>query len=1343
VSNLIPHFIQEKFRLNKKKGHFDAYTMFIDISGFTPLTQTLMREGNSGAEKLSHSLNQIFAPMVELVYNHNGFIPYFAGDAFTAVFPKEESSISPEEFLFAAQQIRDLFSKEKLREKLLDGFEIGIKVGLSYGRVDWGIVGKEHKAFYFRGKAIDECANCEHYAEGGDIIFDKEVMNRLNTNKIDVATEERGKRFFKLTNSIQATTNTSKKSSLPKLAKSVLKKFLPVSVIGFDQRGEFRNVVSVFCKFEGVSTHKRLNKFATIVLEEVNRFSGYFKEIDFGDKGGILLGFFGAPVSFENNIERALECVISIRERTLELNENWGLKYRAGITSGLAFTGIVGGKERCQYAAVGNWVNLAARLMISAEWGSVLVDENIQKHRNYIFKHIGDSKYKGIEDDIPTYELIGRNVEDKPVFTGNMIGREKELKRLIKFCEGIFHGEFAGIYYIYGEAGIGKTRLTFEVKRKLWEMGTPTWFACQADQILKKPLNPFIYFLKNYFEQSSEKTISENIKNFDRRFDWLIKDVGNLDHPAADNIRKELLRTKSIIAAQVAIFYSNSLWEQLDAKGRYENTLMAFENIFKAESLIRPLVIELEDGHWFDDDSKVFLKRFARSIGDYPIFLLVTSRYNDDGSKPKLLDESTLTRYQIPTKEEDLNILSKESLRKFAEVWMKGAVEEEVIEMLYKITNGNPFYTEQILEYLSETNMLHEIDNIWNIKDKNVHITTSINSILMARIDRLSNLAKETVKAAAVIGREFEVPVLTEVMKENHAFLERNGNSGLVLKQQIQTAEQGQIWRAMNDLRYIFKHSLLREAVYQMQLTTRLKELHNLIATAIEKIYKDSIEERYVDLAFHYGQAKVEDKTNNYLEKAADHARRNFQNQQALDFYNTLLRNVESANDLKAEIRILLKKGSILQLIGRWDESEEVCQTALSIAKKLGDELWLGRALNNLGRMLMLKGEYEKAKLSLEEASGFFNSLKDKHGILNVLGNLGNLNLRRGEYEKAKEFFIKSIELSKDLKETNTIPQITSNLGLTFMNLGNYDAGIQCQLEWLEVSEKANDKQGMATLNTNVGIVYYEKGDYDAALHHYKKGLALSEELGNKFLTSIAIGCIGSVYQKKGDFQKAMDHFVRDLELAEELGDKQGLAIAIGLIGELRSVEGEFDIAISYLQKSLELSEELSYQKGIAKAVNTLADIYRLQGIHDKAIEHYDRAISISRKINNRLVLCASLIEKGEVLLAQENYADAIQVDEEAMRLAIELGNPDILFDARLFSLIVSHHTGNPSVVGLSFEEFLKSARGAEEQAAVYYELYKIYPEKTTYKQKAFELYKQLYTSIPQFRFETRMEELN
>ena len=815
-------------------------------------------------------------------------------------------------------------------------------------------------------------------------------------------------------------------------------------------------------------------------------------------------------------------------------------------------------------------------------------------------------------------------------------------------------------------------------------------------------------------------------------------------HPKSNDIRKELIRTKSVLAAQMGIIYPNSLWELLDAQGRYQNIFSALENLLKAESLLQPLVIELEDGHWFDSDSIEFLKDFSRGLNGYPIFLVVTSRYFDDGQKPKLVEADIIEKAGANEMEIDLNILQEDTLKEFAQAKLHGDIEDELNELLYRTTSGNPFYAEQILEYFSESNLLDKTNGKWNIKDQSIKMTSSINSILMARIDRLSNLVKETVKAAAVIGREFEVPVLTEVMKVNQIFVETNGNANKLLKEQIQTAAQGQIWREMNELTYIFKHSLLRETVYEMQLGTRLRELHKQIAGAIEKLYPESIEERFVDLAFHYGLAEVEEKTNEYLEKAADFARRNYQNQQALEFYSRLLHNLENQeNNKKAKVRTLLKKGSVLQLIGRWEDCEKVLRRALKIAKELDNPTLLGKTNNSLGNLLMLKGSYEEAHMYLEVASSYFEFTEDNFGIINVYGNLGNLYFRQGRYDEAKAFFTKSIKLSQSLSYSNSTAQITANLGLTHMNQGNYDEGIQVQLEGLKYCKKVNDTQGLATLHTNVGIVYYEKGDYDSALKHYQKGLEFSKELGNKLLTSIAIGCIGSVYQKKGDFEKAMENFVKDLEICEQLGDKQGIAIAAGLIGELRSIEGHFETSNQYLERALQLSEELGYQKGVAKAINTLADNFSFQRKYDKAIKYYDRAIEVSRAINNRLVLCFSLVEKANVLVAQNKIEEAARLSKEAIEMADHLGNPELIFEAVILSAKVAFKKGDEATAIKTLEDLLDNAKSDKDLANAHFEMYQIQPDQNIHRIKAFELYQKLYKSIPQFIFKERLEQLS
>ncbi len=1338
MKNLLPHFIQEQQLAGVRNGSFEAYGMFVDMSGFTRLTETLLKEGTVGAERLSDILNAIFEPMVSLVYEHGGFIPYFAGDAFIGIFPVEICECHAPEVLNHAQRLFELLDEASSQ---FEEFQIGIKTGLSFGMVEWGIVGDKCKSFFFRGAAIEGCANAQSQAGQRQIIIDEAFARRLPASvKLEPCTLNGFASLKEAAHVKPLSKNTP--PELPELLPEIVSQFLPKSVIEFNQRGEFRTVVSVFISFEGLNDFESLNQFSTIVLDHIYNFSGYFKEIDFGDKGGVLVAIFGAPVSFENNIERALEFVSTLQDDLVPMQQATDLRFKAGIAEGIAYTGIVGGKERAQYAAVGNRVNIAARLMMHADWSEVLVDESVQKNRHFRFQHTGDITYKGLNAPIPTYRLTGRNQEQRQVFEGAMVGREREITRLENFALQVFEKSTAGIAYVYGEAGIGKTRLAFELRQRLRRKRKLSWLTCQSDQILRKPFNPFILFLRNYFEQSPDNTPKKNLKNFERIFADLINDIIDVNLPESETIKREVIRTKPVLAALTGLKTSNSLWENLDAKGRYLNTLSALANIFQAEALLCPVVIELEDGHWYDASSVEFLNEFAGRIKNYPVFLLVTSRYDDEGNKPRICDENVLIKNDLRQTEVDLNILDNEAIHEFAHQHLKGEIHPDLLELLMRTTNGNPFYAEQMLEYFNESNLLKKGKNGWSVKDKNVRISNSIQAVLTARIDRLSTLVKETIKAAAVIGREFELPVLSEIMKKNEELSLLNGNTQAVLKEQVKTAERAQIWQAMNELRYIFRHSLLREAVYDMQLNTRLRELHRLIAEAIEKLYENNLEERYVDLVFHYEQADVEPKLQEYLKKAADHAKAYYQNQQAIHFYNKLLAILEKKGDTPGQARTLLRKASILELIGRWDECEKINRKALEIARQTNDSKLLGHANNSLGYLLMLKGKYEEADEFLETAAAFFGSIHDNRGTSKVYGNLGTLYFRQGKYEDAKLYFIRSIQLAQLYKHTPSNAQIVATLGLTYMNLGKYDDGIRWQQSQLDICKRVNDRQGMATLYTNMGIVYFEKGDYDAALGCYEKGLALSEELGNKQLTSIAIGCIGSVWQQKGRFDIAMQHFERDLALTEELGDKQGISIALGLMGDLFSVMGNFEHAIEYLQRNLKLGEELGYKKGVAKALNTLGDIYFYKNEFQSSLEYYDRSIEVTKSIGNKLVLGFSLVEKANVLLAIRRIDEAEVHLQQATKLAGELNHPDLLFETKLMAGKIAAQKGNVKQAINLFEALLNDAVGKQEQAALCYELGQINGNEE-YRKKALALFRELHEETPMFNYLLRIKELS
>lgn len=210
-----------------------------------------------------------------------------------------------------------------------------------------------------------------------------------------------------------------------------MQEFLPKEVFDNPGIGEFRNVVSVFLSFTGVDTHEALDHFATVILEQKRKLHSIRRRSTLGTRAASCSAFSARRFLF-NNVDRALEYVTAVQDDLMHLENITGARYRIGITSGTAFTGVIGSKERCQYAAVGARVNLAARLMMKAEWGEVIADENVQRNRNFKFAFRGEGRFKGFEESIPTYALSGRNLSGR-TSSGNYFGRQSELKTLVNF----------------------------------------------------------------------------------------------------------------------------------------------------------------------------------------------------------------------------------------------------------------------------------------------------------------------------------------------------------------------------------------------------------------------------------------------------------------------------------------------------------------------------------------------------------------------------------------------------------------------------------------------------------------------------------------------------------------------------------------------------------------------------------------------------------------------------------------------------------------------------------------------------------------------------------------------
>ena len=215
--------------------------------------------------------------------------------------------------------------------------------------------------------------------------------------------------------------------------------------------------------------------------------------------------------------------------------------------------------------------------------------------------------------------------------SGKMVGRQDEMDRLSDFVSPLWQDRSPGVLVIWGEPGVGKSRLMHEFQiSQLFAQHESMWALCQTSEIFRQPLNPFRYWLRRYLEQSERQPEARNKRNFNRKLDVLIAKTEATHAALAD----ELDRARSFLGALVDLHWPDSLYELVDPQGRYENTLIALIALLQADSLRQPVVLLLEDSQWLDEDTCAFLPRLNRvmSCDEYqcfPLAVIMTARRED------------------------------------------------------------------------------------------------------------------------------------------------------------------------------------------------------------------------------------------------------------------------------------------------------------------------------------------------------------------------------------------------------------------------------------------------------------------------------------------------------------------------------------------------------------------------------------------------------------------------------------------------------------------------------------------------------------------------------------------
>jgi adenylate cyclase len=1144
--------------------------LFADISGFTPLTNALVKVLGPlrGAEEITHRVDRVFDALIANVERYGGSVIGFSGDAITCWFDGDDGLRALASAL-AMQQAMDAFKAVQITSEIT--VSLAMKAAVASGPVRRFLVGDPQIQVIevVAGTTLDRLAAAEHHAGRGEVVLDPATAAALS-DRVDFLewrqdAEEGGK--YGIVAALKVPVAPKPWPPLPSgaLPPEVVQPWLLPAIYERllagkgDFLAEFRPAAALFLLFGGIDydhddvAGQKLDGYIRQVQEIMMKYDGSLLQITLGDKGSYLAIAFGAPVAHEDYVVRAVSAALDLRK--LAPASGWAAKIQIGIAVGRLRTGAYGGVLSHIYGVLGNEVNLAARLMQSAGPGQILVSQAVPEAagQGFVWEALPPLKVKGRTELMTVFSLGGVKARpslrlQEPKYSLPMVGRETELalarEKLAQARQG--HGQILGIM---GEAGMGKSRLVAEVIQLAYQEGLTAYGGeCQSYGTNTSYL-VWQHIWRGFFNLNPALPIEEILKELQVYLTRLDPDL--------------LPRLPLLGAVLNLPIPDNDLTRSLDAKLRRTSLEALLVDCLRAHSREEPLLLVLENLHWIDPLSSDLLRLIGRSIANLPVLLIVVYRPFDE----RQWKDTGLNHLAYFTELSLVELTSREAERlislKLAQLFgSAGALTPDLVENITRRAEGNPFYIEELLNYLRDL----QIDPRDIRALAQIDLPSSLHSLILTRIDQRTESQKITLKLASVIGRIFIAAWLWGAYPELgdpqqvRADLDRLSRVDLT---PLETDDP--------ELTYLFKHIVTQEVAYgSLPFATRAI-LHDQLAQFIESALRDNLDQ-YVDLlAFHYEHSDNLPKKREYFRKAGESAQLNYANEAAIRYYRNLLPLLAGTE----QVPVMLKLGQVLELTGEWDAARQLYQQALQIAEAALDQPAQASCRAAIGDLLRKHSLYEEAYTWLELAREAFEEVGDLAGMGQVLHSEGTLAAQQGELETARSFYERSLAIRRQLDDKPQIASLMNNLGILARLQGDHDRARQLQAEGLEIRREIGDRFGIAASLNNLGNIALDLGSYAEAKSYLEEAVIIQREIGSKFYIANALNNLGNVVRAQGDYGAAKGLYRESLAIDRELGDGWAIAYLLEDIGSLEALADMPERALQYMGAASSLREKI------------------------------------------------------------------------------------------------------------------------------------------------------------------------
>ena len=656
-----------------------------------------------------------------------------------------------------------------------------------------------------------------------------------------------------------------------------------------------------------------IDEVMRLMADQVRRYEGTVAQL-VGDE---LLAFFGAPVSHEDDSERAVRAALAIQRAVqsyaAEVKDAYGidLAVRIGINTGPVVVGVEADQDGDPWNALGDTVNVAARLQQIAPKGGIVVGPTTERQIEECFEveELEAPELKGVSRELRVYKVLGARDFEHAEPAHPLVGRDFELTVLERVMDGLIEGRGA-IVSVMGEPGIGKSRLVWEVR-----MG-------YRDQVR---------FIEGRSVSYAQTFPYWPIRDLLR--EWLGVGASTPEARVRLELKAELAGLFGEEAEEMYPFFANllNLTLEPDAAQRIRElnresiqtaTFEAFYELICKLAEEQPLGLVFEDLHWADESTLELIESLLGVTEESAVALFLLYRTEREHGVWGL-GEHARQRYPHRYREVEVRPLPADASKLLAANAAGAELPETVADHLALRSGGNPFFLEEALRDLVERGALEHKDGHLELRvsEDELAIPALVQGALQARLDRLDPQSREVLSIAAVIGRTFGLPLLERLVPREQL------QPALTELQRLDLIVE--VRRRPNP-EYRFRHGLVQEVAYASLVESTRKKLHKRVGEALEEIYRESPEESFALLARHFSEADVPDKAVDYLLKAGDRARSIYADQEALDHYRKARSFLARIGDERRARDTLFKMALTYHLAFDFENAEEMYDEAFS-----------------------------------------------------------------------------------------------------------------------------------------------------------------------------------------------------------------------------------------------------------------------------------------------------------------------------------------------------------------------------------------------------------------------------